>query len=89
MSELSDHQELWHGLRGVEGRLNLIEQDLSAMKNDRIHMDRRFDRVENQINSLTDAIAKVGWFLGALVTTSIIGGFLTWVIGGGFTNVIR
>ena len=80
--------EIWTGLRALEARLGLIEQDIAAMKNDRVHMDRRFDQIERQIDNLTTAIGKVGWFLGGLVGTSILGGFMTWVLSGGLSNAV-
>ena len=81
--------ELWNSIRAIEGRLNKIDQDLATMKNDRIHMDRRFDQVEKQISSLADTIGKVGWFLGGLVATAIIGGFMSWVLTGGLAYAIQ
>ena len=74
----------------LEERTHKLEAFQNAQKtleavNDerRKHMDKRFDTVENGIDKLNGHLTKVVW----LIVASILGGVMTFILGGGLANV--
>ena len=73
-------------MRQLESRIVDLETHHAVITSDRIHMDRRFDKIEEQIKRTEDTLRKIGWFLSVLVTTSLLGAFLNFVLQGGLAN---
>ena len=77
---------VWQEVRALGSRVASLETAHAVSLNDRGHVDKRFDMVQRQISDLSDMIRRVGWFLGALVASALLGGMLKWIVEGGLAG---
>ena len=81
-----DEANLWTAVRSIESRVADLETHRAVSVADRAHLDRRFDTLEKQIGQTESTIRKIGWFVGALIATSLLGAFMNFVLSGGLVG---
>lgn len=74
---MSDNTE--QRLSSLEKRMASMETNFAVSKRERIHMNQRFERVDEGLHKIYVHITKLVW----LILASIIGAFMTVVIQGG------
>jgi len=69
-------------LTSLEDWRHQLEVKQAKADSDRVHLDKDLREVKETLKEIKGNLAKVVW----LILASIIGGFMTWAMSGGFAT---
>lgn len=70
-------------VKSLEDWRHSSEMDHALWKKDKEHIDGRFDRTETRLDKIDAHLSRLVW----LIISTLLGGFLVFVIKGGLQNV--